>query len=89
MDDSELIRLAGLAAGFEYSAEANPLIDDALALRLAVKLRMTVQCSFAPVWVEVAIPELEVVENHNNTDPLAATRRAITRAAAMIGGYRE
>lgn len=99
MDDKRLLEAAARAAGIESAGGLfwrpdtgdawNPLTDDADALRLALKLRMTVQCSFASVWVETAIPELEIVENHNNADPLAATRRAIVRAAAAIGGYRE
>ena len=66
----------------------NPLTDDGDALRLAVKLRIEI------------IPDLQVNEvltafmvgsyGYNTaeeigTDPLAATRRAIVRAAAEIG----
>lgn len=68
-----------------------PLLENGItdcmgdALRLAVKLNLTVQCSFASVWVESAAPKLEIVENHNNKEAAAATRRAIVRAAAEIG----
>lgn len=66
----------------------NPLTDDGDALRLAVKLRIEI------------IPDLQVNDvltafmvgsyGYNTaeeigTDPLAATRRAIVRAAAEIG----
>jgi hypothetical protein len=71
--------------GYMDSAELwNPLADDGDALRLAVRLNMTVQCSYSSVWVERAVPATEVVETHNNKDPLAATRRAIVRAAATL-----
>ncbi len=63
-------------AGSEYPEPVcwNPLTDDADALRLAVKLRMT---RIGEVWVieRTSISEWEC-------DPQAATRRAITRAAA-------
>ena len=42
MDDLQLIKLAGKASGFEYTQNSNPLNDDALALRLAVKLDLNV-----------------------------------------------
>jgi hypothetical protein len=67
-----------------WTADWNPLADDGDALRLAVRLNMTVQCSYSSVWVERAVPATEVVETHNNKDPLAATRRAIVRAAATL-----
>jgi hypothetical protein len=61
----------------------NPLEDDSDALRLAVKL-------FFTVGVEDGFTEVltgsgrEITESHNG-DALAATRRAIVRAAAEIG----
>lgn len=62
----------------------NPLTDDGDALRLAVKLGMHI---FALGNCVQAGPRgaLETVA-YLETDPLAATRRAIVRAAAAIGG---
>lgn len=63
----------------------NPLTDDGDALRLAVKLGMTVQ-----TWIHgydefarVSCEQVLVDENHDS-DPYAATRKAIVRAAAEI-----
>jgi hypothetical protein len=83
----------------EYNAHAglkttggwwNPSIDDGDALRLAVKLQMCVgiipsniKDGYATVTLAPANP-VEIGETHNG-DPLAATRRAIVRAAAEIG----
>ncbi len=58
----------------------NPLIGDADALRLAVRLSLVVEpgtcwiTKFGPVFREDVLP-----------DPYAATRRAIVRAAAEAG----
>jgi len=57
----------------------NPLENDGTALRLAVKLRISVMFDDDLIWC-----------NHNpydfdNSDPYASTRRAIVRAAAEIG----
>ena len=71
----------------------NPLTDDGDALRLAVKLGLDV-CIDAPNDREphthvigfqnaASAETVDAIENHG--DPLAATRRAITRAAAEIG----
>ena len=62
----------------------NPLTDDGDALRLAVKLRMSVFHSLSDVYVVDDDGDIEVEEGHKR-DPLAATRRAIVRAAAEIG----
>jgi hypothetical protein len=100
MNDRELLELAAKAAGRKILQDPhgrfrdctgahhsamnifsfplwNPLTDDGDALRLAVKLRMT---RIGEVWVieRTSIAEWE-------RDPQAATRRAITRAAAEIG----
>lgn len=66
----------------------NPLTDDGDALRLAVGLRMHVmvyadECH-AVVWGDGTASDREATET-NNRDPVAATRRAIVRAAAEIG----
>ncbi len=61
----------------------NPLTDDGDALRLAVKLGITVdiieEASGAGALHHKWCSEI------NNGDPYAATRRAIVRAAAEIG----
>ena len=61
----------------------NPLTDDGDALRLAVKLQMSLDTALGQ---SLAIPlgGKGCVEQHAD-DPLAATRRAIVRAAAEIG----
>jgi hypothetical protein len=65
----------------------NPLTDDGDALRLAVKLRLDI-CrpesahEFVCVWVDHLG---DFIEEPHGTDPYAATRRAIVRAAAEIG----
>jgi len=98
--DRELLELAAKAAGYEYAKHGgyivvdgipgnwNPLTDDGDALRLAVKLRLTVSWDrFDDDDYATATPP------HTNQgydcmvdqDPHAATRRAIVRAAAEIG----
>lgn len=75
----------------------NPLTDDGDALRLAVELKISIH--LRPKRVEVLswplpktpygfggtpFPKVETVEPYDD-NPLAATRRAIVRAAAEIG----
>ena len=66
----------------------NPLTDDGDALRLAVKLGIDLRfypCpQIAEPWVEAAT-ENNASDELLQSDPYAATRRAITRAAAEIG----
>ncbi len=80
----------GYECNFDDSRIWNPLTDDGDALRLAVKLQMCVgiipsniKDGYATVTLAPANP-VEIGETHNG-DPLAATRRAIVRAAAEIG----
>jgi len=100
MTDRELLELAAKAAGIEiiqwsgrdvgqesaaimpHGIEWNPLTDDGDALRLAVGLgiRFEKTDTFAVAWGA----EKQFTEPLTN-DPYAATRRAITRAAAEIG----
>ena len=61
----------------------DPLTDDGDALRLAVKLEMTIR-SFGHL-VSVMAPHQYQVDEYTNGDTCAATRRAIVRAAAEIG----
>jgi hypothetical protein len=82
----------GLAAGSHpmQTHPWNPLADDGDALRLAVKLRINFNFHVASVHCSklsslsspnLVIREFEFYENA----PVAATRRAIVRAAAEIG----
>ena len=61
----------------------NPITDDGDALRLAVMLRLRIEPKTNHVYV-VDGASLVIAENYNGA-PLAATRRAIVRAAAEIG----
>ncbi len=91
MTDRELLKFAAKAAGewpspepFEHVLDRwNPLTDDGDALRLAVKLRMNVHLDSN--MVDVDPDGVLWFSEAYGTDPLAATRRAITRAAAEIG----
>ena len=61
----------------------NPLTDDGDALRLAVKCKIdVVQFSLLARADVAGLPD---VREPYNGDPIAATRRAIVRAAAEIG----
>ena len=68
-----------------------PLTDDGDALRLAVKLGLRVHKTTSSVEIDIykdgawADTVVEKIEH----DPLAATRRAIVRAAAEIGRSKE
>jgi hypothetical protein len=66
----------------------NPLTDDGDALRLAVKLGLKTSVGY-DIGLVFCRPsesdEHEVWEPLGKNDPYAATRRAITRAAAEIG----
>jgi hypothetical protein len=97
MTDRELLEAAAKAAGYVHHVSPidpqqhrpqhwtgwNPLTDDGDALRLAVKLELQLDLrhSFHTVRVYGAA-EGRIDESG---DPLAATRRAIVRAAAAIG----
>jgi hypothetical protein len=98
MNDKELLELAAKAAGIELTwsnpyvsvgdfarvPDWSPLTDDALALRLAVKLRL--ELGFPKEYCVWSFGTNGVVcmEDPSN-DPYAATRRAIVRAAAEVG----
>jgi hypothetical protein len=58
----------------------NPLTDDGDALRLAVRLQMSMDTALAQSMA-IALDGRDCVERHEG-DPYAATRRAIVRAAA-------
>lgn len=106
MTDKELLEFAAKSAGIElkwmtqigngvkpnedFISNWHPLTDDGDALRLAVKLKIS-------VFVAELLDEVEVgyfdnnslmwayLREHINNDQYAATRRAIVRAAAEIG----
>lgn len=62
----------------------DPLTDDGDALRLAVKLHIHITISDYGKTVTRQGSEFRAIEEHDS-DPYAATRRAIVRAAAEIG----
>ena len=93
MEDKELIELAAKAAGLQVKVASNsgrglkvhgncnwwnPLTDDGDALRLAVKLRMT-------LGVGLDRSDAGGFCEFDLEDKNAATRRVIVRAAAEIG----
>lgn len=87
----ELMQLFGVKVWAKKGNAAyiwNPLTDDGDALRLAVKLHLTIDRSeiedAAFVYCDWQDAHVETIEKHGN-DPYAATRRAIVRAAAEIG----
>lgn len=95
MQDLELLTLAAKAVGEQvvgvveggvllYGIQYpwSPLTDDGDALRLAVRLSMTIDIGGDSS--EAVTPIHWYVEQHEG-DPMAATRRAIVRAAAEIG----
>jgi hypothetical protein len=99
MSDRELLEDAAKAAGYrviEPRGHAllladppvlwNPLVNSGDAFELYVKLRLTVNCSYDDVAIcGQEFTQKEVFIERNGEDPLAATRRAIVRAAASIG----
>ena len=75
---------------FGDEAGFNPLKDDGDALRLAVKLKLAIRplekCVFVESDPETLLGQSQFSElEMYGSDPNAATRRAIVRAAAEIG----
>jgi len=98
MTDKEMLELAAKAAGLHrcenYYTDAagnhvewNPLTDDGDALRLAVKLGIDFKIRKGVTWWDHQKSDGVVYWGHepHRDDPIAATRRAIVRAAAEIG----
>lgn len=91
MTDIELTALAAKAFGNAPDG-FSPLTDDGDALRLAVRMRIAFKF-FRNAPPELGLPRLcalATMENGNwfaeeGADEVAATRRAIVRAAAEIG----
>jgi hypothetical protein len=99
MTDRELLELAAKAAGIEINwfkwerltGQWNPLTDDGDALRLAVKLWIVPEV-YKPDNDAIAHIDADLFPDaglspreYLGSDRYAATRRAITRAAAEIG----
>lgn len=107
MSDRELLEMAAKAAGLQISLVNdffyvgtgtghatywNPLDDDGDALRLAAKLRISIDHN-RPAdhqrWVAAYdgyyLPVSSVEDEFEESERPAATRRAIVRAAAEIG----
>ncbi|HHH9269138.1 hypothetical protein QK393_25780 [Pseudomonas aeruginosa] len=101
MNDREILELAAKAAGIEchidhldgtpklvandYGAVWNPLVSDAHAFQLAVKLRMCVSVEHDAQATYWAGDSLEAFNESLGNDECLAMRRAIVRAAAEIG----
>ena len=101
-NDKLLLKKAAKAAGITWTLYSdvkglyrnsyydwwNPLTDDGDALRLAVKLRLTVSWDrYDDVDYATATPP-DTYQGYDcivDQDPYAATRRAIVRAAAQLG----
>ena len=100
MTDRELLEFAAKAAGPDIFGEPglwfrrlagshvtgwNPLTDDGDAFRLVVKLGLSLGPSFdGELAVCFARQGADITEEYGS-DPTAATRRSIVRAAAAIG----
>ena len=106
MSDRELLEKAAKAAGLSVIIPAshqrglwiegledewNPLEDDGDALRLAVKLNISVffRPNFVHAEIATSAHEGLVLQEPPTPDKNAATRRAIVRAAAQIGEHVE
>jgi hypothetical protein len=93
MTDRELLELAAKAAGIEINwfkwerltNQWNPITDDGDALRLAVKLEIDLIIGTGHKFVTARNEVTQLNEYEYTQDKYAATRRAITRAAAEIG----
>lgn len=99
--DRELLELAAKALNGgawhplthapQHGKDWNPITDDGDALRLAVKLRLNIQHyarSTGVMCVQAVIDWglcNDAFHEEHGSDPYAATRRAIVRAAAEIG----
>jgi hypothetical protein len=63
----------------------NPLDHDGDALRLAVQLTLEIDVCLTGIAVRTPIGHKVLIDSKQEPDAYAATRRAITRAAAAIG----
>lgn len=99
--DDELLEFAAKAYGIDWENVLRdggvfvengrrwyPLVDDGDALRLLVKLKMdiNIENDEVTIWYYAGYADVETIsESPVNGDFLAATCRAIVRAAAEIG----
>ena len=94
--DRELWELAAKAAGYREAGinkpytdgllkNWNPLTDDGDALRLAVKLCLEIDVHHTGIAVRTPCGQKVLISADEVKCGYAATRRAITRAAAAIG----
>ena len=77
---------------FEAHRPFKPLEDDGDALRLAVRLGIETQFAAGATWFQILTNDecsVGLAHEPHNGDPYAATRRAIVRAAAAMGGSDE
>jgi hypothetical protein len=88
--DGNVAVLLDFEPGYDACSGWNPLADDGDALRLAIRIGMNLALVPGRAFAVAAcgfdingVPRSEVVEAHGS-DPYAATRRAIVRAAASI-----
>ena len=79
----DCLRVADKCNGF--AGKWNPLTDDGDAFRLAVRLGLHVFQLKHYVRCGRKNIDMPIEESKREQDPLAATRRAIVRAAAQIG----
>ena len=83
IEDGDIyLRIDRNAFGFQWEYW-NPLTDDGDALRLAVNLGIHLNWGAGTSDGKLAFAD--EIDEPLGTDPLAATRRAIVRAAAEIG----
>jgi hypothetical protein len=98
-------RAAGVEWAYEECGELyllnplrtwNPLADDGDALRLACKLKINIEHMMTLTGKEFGVNcwpygrgDCGISEDGDFSDYAAATRRAITRAAAAIGTHKE
>ena len=92
-NDHELLELAAKAAGintkgFPESTEDwkwQPLRSSGFAFTLMVQLGLEVRIDYEGMNFTIAYSDNDNFKEHHGSDPYAATRRAIVRAAAEIG----
>lgn len=94
-EKKELIKLAAKASRIDINKITggwNPVDDDADAFKLAVKLEFDIQQDTDNVqvwfWLDEAFKDAEFLTVDVGDDRFAATRLAITKAAAEIGKAR-
>lgn len=93
-EKKELIKLAAKASRIDIDKFTgwNPIDDDGDALRLAVKLEFDIQQEtnnvYVLYWFDQSMKDVEAITTYVGDDRFAATRLAITKAAAEIGKTR-